>query len=69
MEKLLGLYQETVRKDYLAIEEELFRVPLTAGTLAADYSYIFFELVKNSLKAFVSSYKVFRGNVQRLYGD
>lgn len=44
-------------------------MPLTAGTLTADYSYIFFELVKNSLKAFVSNFKVFRGNVQRLHGD
>lgn len=69
LDKLVGLYQEAIRKEYMAIEEALFRIPIVAGSIEADYKDIFFELANNCLKLFVSNLKISKGNVFKLHGD
>lgn len=69
LDKLVALYGETLKKEYMTVEEALFRIPIVAGTIEKDYKDIFFELVNNCLKLFVSNLKISKTNIFKLYGD
>lgn len=40
-----------------------------AGSIDKDYKDIFFELLNNCLKLFVSNLKISKSNILKLYGD